>query len=239
MMPPRSWFVVLAVTTAIVVAFTLAVVLDRPAARSTPAAPAAAASSGSPSASSSSAGSSSPVGPSASGFDGVALPAHVRAPDFTLTDQAGRRISLAQFRGQVVVLVFVYSTCGPTCFLIAQQVRGALDELPRRPPVLFVSINPEADTPAHIGRFLASVSLSGRVHYLTGSLSELRPVWSSYGASQAIGGSAQPASKSALIESSTAVFLIDRRGFERVLYTVEQLTPEALVHDIERLQSEP
>jgi len=230
-MPPRSWFVLLAATTVIVIAFTVAVVLDRPASRSTAASAAASASTP--------ADASSPDGPSASGFDGVALPANVQAPDFTLTDQAGRRVSLAQFRGQVVLLVFVYSTCGPTCFLIAQQVRGALDELPRPVPVLFVSIDPQADTAAHIRQFLQSVSLTGRVQYLTGSLSELRRVWSSYGASQAIGASARAGSRSALIESATAVYLIDARGIERALYTVEQLTPEALVHDIERLQSEP
>ena len=61
------------------------------------------------------------------GFDGAALPAS-RPADFTLSDQNGRSVSLALPR-RVVVLAFMYPSCGATCVLIAQQIRGALDEL--------------------------------------------------------------------------------------------------------------
>jgi len=77
------------------------------------------------------------------------------------------------------------------------------------------------------------------VHYLTGSLSQLRPVWSAYGIDPASIASASASARNAQIESSTGVLLIDGRGFERVLFAVEQLTPEALAHDIRRLQSQP
>ncbi len=72
-------------------------------------------------------------------------------------------MSLSSYRGQVVVLAFLYSTCGATCTLIAQQIRGALDELPQPVPVLIVSADPAADTPASVARFLARVSLTGRI----------------------------------------------------------------------------
>ena len=212
MMPPRSPFVLLAATTVIVVAFALAVLLDRPAGHS-PAVP------------------SSSAAPSTSGFDGAALPSQVRADGFTLSDQSGHLISLEQYRGQVVALAFLDSACGPTCVLIAQQIRGALDELPHPIPVLLVSVDPRADTPASVSGFLAQASLTGRVRYLTGSVSALRPVWRAFGVTPARSGPA-------VLDTSTAVLLIDRRGFERVLFAVEQLTPEALTHDIRRLQSE-
>ena len=58
------------------------------------------------------------------GFDGAALPPSQEPPrNFTLTDQYGRAVSLSEFRGRVTVLAFVYSTCGPTCIVIAQQIR--------------------------------------------------------------------------------------------------------------------
>src|SRR5215469_17976550 len=76
------------------------------------------------------------------GFAGAALPASLPVRDFTLEDQSGRRVSLAGYRGQVVVLAFISSSCGATCILLAQQIRGALDELPRPVPVLFVSVDP-------------------------------------------------------------------------------------------------
>src|SRR5262249_29257083 len=70
-------------------------------------------------------GGGSGVHPSAStGFAGAALPASLPVRDFTLEDQSGRRVSLAASRGQVVILAFISSTCGATCILLAQQIRG-------------------------------------------------------------------------------------------------------------------
>lgn len=164
-----------------------------------------------------------------SGFDGAALPPGVSAEDFTLTDQNGRPVSLSDYRGQVVVVAFLYSTCGATCIVIAQQIRGALDDLDERrshpPAVLIVSANPAADTPAHVARFLASVSLSGRVRYLTGAPAQLRRLWRSYGVTPASAGAAA-------FDRVASVLLIDARGNKRVLFESEQLTPESLSHDI-------
>jgi cytochrome oxidase Cu insertion factor (SCO1/SenC/PrrC family) len=217
-MSARFRVTLLAATAATVVAFGLLVLLDRPAGRSR-ALP------------SSTPGAASAGAPAGSGFDGAALPANVRAHEFTLTDQSGRRTTLGRYRGQVVVLAFLDSSCG-ACVLIAQQIRGALDELARPPAVLIMSVDPSADTPARVNRFLSRVSLSGRVHYLTAPASELRALLHSYGAAPASSAHTIP-------DGAAAVFLIDARGFERVVFGIEQLTPESLTHDIRRLQSEP
>jgi protein SCO1/2 len=166
----------------------------------------------------------------ASEFDGAALPGAVSAPDFTLTDQQGRPVTLASYRGQVTLIAFLSSTCGATCVVIAQQIRGALDELSRPVPVLVVSTSPTTDTPARVGRFLARVSLAGRVRYLTGPASRLRSVWRAYRIAPAGHGRAA-------LERSASVLLVDGRGRERVLFGLEQLTPESLAHDIRRLQA--
>jgi protein SCO1 len=163
-----------------------------------------------------------------SGFDGAALPAPARARDFTLTDQSGQAVSLSRYQGQVTVLAFLYSTCGATCVLIAQQIRGALDEIAHPVPVLFVSVEPGADTPARVGRFLAQVSLTGRALYLTGSRASLQPIWRAYGV-------VLPTAGRVAFERSAAVLLLDRRGRERVIFGLEQLTPEGLAHDIGKL----
>lgn len=165
-----------------------------------------------------------------SGFDGAALPPSPPAPDFTLTDQDGRRVSLSSVRGRVAVVTFLYSTCGATCVLIVQQIRGALDELPHPVPVLIVSADPGADTPASVARFLARTSLTGRVRYLTGSPSELRPIWRAYRVHPASTGRAA-------FDRFAFLLLLDPRGRERVLFEPEVLTPESLAHDIRRLQA--
>jgi protein SCO1 len=163
------------------------------------------------------------------GFDGAALPGSHPAPGFSLTDQYGQALSLASLRGSPVLLAFLYSRCGAPCVLIAQQIRGALDELGAHPiPVVIVSADPGGDTPAAVRRFLAEVSLSGRVHYLTGSAAQLRSVWSAYDVHPAASGRATFA-------KYATVRLLDSRGRERVLYGSEQLTPEALAHDAAKL----
>jgi protein SCO1/2 len=165
-----------------------------------------------------------------SGFDGAALPGTATAPDFSLSDQLGRSVSLADYRGRVTVVSFLYSSCGATCVLIAQQIRGALDELARPVPVLIISADPAGDSPRRVGRFLAQASLSGRVEYLTGSPARLRPVWRAFHIAPAADGRAA-------FERTASVLLLDGRGRERVVYGLEQLTPESLAHDIRRLQA--
>ena len=211
-MSKRARIVLLALASALVLGVALGLILASPA--STPRQAAADGAGG---------------GQSASGFDGAALPANLPAHGFTLRDVlSGRPVSLARYNGDVTVLAFPYTACGSTCTLLAQQIRGALDELPHAVPVLFVSADPAADSPARVSRFLARVSLTGRVQYLTGSSATLGPVWRAYGVVPASAGPAAYA-------RHVAVFLLDPRGSERVIFGLEQLTPEGLAHDICKL----
>jgi len=166
----------------------------------------------------------------AGAFDGAPLPAGLQAPSFTLTDQSGRRVSLGSLRGREVLIAFPYTGCRNSCIVIAQQIRGALDELAHPPAVLLISADPVADTPARVRAFLQRVSLTGRASYLTGTAAELRPVWRSYHVKPAAAGAAQYA-------NYATVLLLDGHGAERVLYGPEQLTPEALAHDIRKLEA--
>jgi protein SCO1 len=162
-------------------------------------------------------------------FDGAALPLSAPLADFTLTDQSGRRVSLHDSRGRVTLLTPAYAGCGASCVLIAQQIRGALDRLARPPTVLVVSAAPRRDSPASARSFLAGVSLSGRAEYLLGAAARLRPVWRALGFAPASSG------RGAFAQAAT-VLLLDARGRKRVVFGVEQLTPEALAHDIRALQ---
>jgi len=180
-------------------------------------------------------GSSKPSSPpqegSTSGFDGALVPAGVRPLDFTLSDQHGRRVSLRRYRGQVTILTFLYSTCRDTCPLIAQQIRGALDDIGRTLPTLAVSVDPQADTRANVRGFLARASLTGRMEYLTGTRAQLKPIWRSYGILPESAGDAAS-------DHSAYVLLIDRGGRERVSFPVEGLTPDNLAHDLRKLEAE-
>jgi cytochrome oxidase Cu insertion factor (SCO1/SenC/PrrC family) len=169
---------------------------------------------------------------SATGFDGALLPGNAAAHDFTLTDQYGRHVSLSEFRGRVVILTFLYTASKTTAPLIAQQIRGALDELEGQSiPALAVGVDPAGDTSSHVRRFLRAASLTGRMEYLTGSPSELRKVWHAYSAVPASAGAAA-------YERGAFVVLLDKAGVRRVEFALEELTPETLSHDIRGLLRE-
>ncbi len=173
--------------------------------------------------------------PSQTGYEGALLPGNLHPRGFTLTNQDGRRVSLSALRGQVTILTFLYTASKTTAPLIAQQIRGGLEELgsESRPPThaVAISLDPTGDTPAHVRAFLHAASLTGRMEYLTGSAAQLRPVWRAYAVA--------PASASAVAyERGAFVLLLDREGAPRVEFPVEELTPEALAHDVRKLERE-
>ena len=47
----------------------------------------------------------------------------VAAPAFTLDDQFGKRVSLADYRGKAVLLTFLYVECPDVCPLITAALR--------------------------------------------------------------------------------------------------------------------
>jgi protein SCO1 len=164
----------------------------------------------------------------ASGFAGSLRPA-IPPSDFTLRDEAGRRVSLADFRGQVTVLTFLYTTCEDTCPVTATTIRGALDDLGHDVPALAVSVDPANDTARSARRFLSARRLSGgRMRFLLGDRAQLAPVWDTYGI--------KPQGED--FEHSAYVVLIDRAGRQRVSFPVDQLTSEGLAHDIRALEAE-
>lgn len=161
-------------------------------------------------------------------FAGAERPRGIPTPDFALTDQDGRTVRLSDSRGEVTVLTFLYSTCEDTCPIAAQQIRGALDQLGHDVPTLAVSVDPANDTALRARRFLLEQKMTGRMSFLLGDRAELEPVWEAYGI--------RPQGEG--FEHSAHVVLIDRDGDQRVGFPVDQLTPDALAHDIRVLEDE-
>jgi cytochrome oxidase Cu insertion factor (SCO1/SenC/PrrC family) len=171
----------------------------------------------------------------ANDFEGGLLPAGTKPHAFTLTDQNGRRVSLGEFRGRVVIVAFLYSTSKTAAPLIGQQIRGALDELAlehHRPavPAVAISVDPMADTSSHVRAYLRATSLTGRLRYLTGSIAQLRAVWRAYRVVPTSAGEKA-------YERGAFIALLDRTGAERVEIPLEGLTPEVLARDVRELEA--
>jgi protein SCO1/2 len=74
------------------------------------------------------------------------------APDFTLRSADGRTFKLADFRGKVVVLHFIYTSCPDVCPLHAEriaEIQKMINETPMKDRVQFITIttDPTRDTP--------------------------------------------------------------------------------------------
>ena len=162
------------------------------------------------------------------GFAGALRPPEIPPKDFALHDQDGDMASLHQYRGQPVILTFMYSTCQNTCPIMADQIRGAMNDLGHDVPALAVSVDPRNDTPLNAKRFLLKHALVGRMRFLLGSRAQLAPIWKAYGI--------QP--QGSRFDHSAYVLLIDKRGRQRVGFPMSELTPEGLAHDVKVLQSE-
>jgi protein SCO1 len=163
-----------------------------------------------------------------SAFEGALLPPGVRAPNFSLKDESGKRVTMREYRGRPVVVTFMYSHCHDTCPVQAQQIKGALDDLGRDLPALSISVDPSGDTPKSVDHFNREQGVTGRIRWVLGRESQLRRLWNGF----------HVTSQSPTSEHMARIMLIDKRGFQRIGYPVSQVTPERLAHDLRLLDKE-
>ena len=99
------------------------------------------------------------------------------ATDFSLTDQNGVTRTLADFKGKVVVVFFGFTQCPdvcPTSLSELAQARKLLGADGDRLQGLFVSVDPERDTPEVMKAYMASFDPSFLALYASpGELPEL------------------------------------------------------------------
>jgi protein SCO1/2 len=110
------------------------------------------------------------------------IPPREPARDFRLRDQDGRWTTLADARGQVVVLTFLYSSCADLCPTQASEIAHAVGGVGKGVIVYGVSVDPVGDTREHVEDWLRDYGLyGGPVRFLIGTREELAPVWAAYG----------------------------------------------------------
>ncbi len=154
------------------------------------------------------------------------------APNFTLRDQSGRPFTLASLRGHTVALAFLDSHCTQECPLAGRALARAEATLPasQRPVLVAVSVNP-ADTPASVRAATAEWGLAraGAWHWVMAPSARLAAVWRAYHIY------VHPTAID--IVHTQALYLIDRRGFERSGYLWPYL-PNFVALDMRTLAGE-
>ena len=105
------------------------------------------------------------------------------AADFTLTDQHGQPFHLADSRGKVVVLCFIYTHCTDICPFISVKVRDANQLLGAdSSKVVFVAVttDPKRDVPQVTGAYSKALGLEDVWHFVGGEPADVQAVWKNY-----------------------------------------------------------
>src|SRR5205807_8692172 len=79
-----------------------------------------------------------------------------QAPGFALVDTDDRKTTLEQFRGKVVLVSFIFTTCNGSCPATTHRMAKVQDALAGDPnckdrvQLLSITLDPERDTPARL-----------------------------------------------------------------------------------------
>jgi protein SCO1 len=165
------------------------------------------------------------------------LPEIALAPEFRLTSQDRAQVALADLRGKVTVVTFIYTFCADTCPVLTPMMSFIQDQLGTDfgAKVAFVSItvDPERDTPEVLKEYAQAfgANLAGW-SFLTGPSQVIREVAGRYGvfASKSTDGN---------VDHTFLTSIIDRRGVLRVQYLGARFDPDEFRRDLLSLLQEP
>jgi cytochrome oxidase Cu insertion factor (SCO1/SenC/PrrC family) len=159
--------------------------------------------------------STAPAGPDMSWAAG----AHP-APGFSLTDQAGKPVSLAAFRGRPVIVTFIDPLCRNLCPLEAKVLNNVVHQLPAasRPAILAVSTNIYANKRAYLLQDEHKWSLVPQWRWAVGGSAQLAAVWKNYKVQVLVVTKKIAGVTVHEIAHTEAAFLIDPKGYQRALY---------------------
>jgi protein SCO1/2 len=157
------------------------------------------------------------------------------APDFTLTDSTGQPFTLSGQMGRPVLIFFGYTHCPDVCPVTLseyKQIRQQLAAQADKVTFLFISVDPDRDTPQVLGNY--TTLFDPAIIGLTGTLSDLEPVYAAYGVVRTL----NPAENGNYTVNHTArTFLVDPGGNLRLTYPFG-FGVDGIVEDLKHLLEE-
>jgi protein SCO1 len=158
------------------------------------------------------------------------LPVIGPAPPFALTSQDGMPVTLADLRGKVVALAFIYTGCPDICPMLTQKMVDVQEALGAEfgAKVVFISItlDPERDTPEVLKDYAQFWGAKPEGwSFLTGSPEAVRDVTRRYGVFFA-------KKEDGSVDHTQLTTLIDADGQMRVQYLGARFDPEEFRHDL-------
>jgi len=150
-------------------------------------------------------------------FGGTLIQSAQPAFDFLLIGPEGRSTRLSDFEGKVLLLCFGYTSCPAVCPTTMHEMGEMLALLGKdaeRAQVVFVSVDPEMDTPERLRGYLSVYD--ERIIGLTGSAEDILYTATQYG----IFYEKRPYGDQGayLIDHTATALLMDTRGYLKVVY---------------------
>jgi protein SCO1/2 len=166
-------------------------------------------------------------------FKAIDLTGADYAQGFELKDQFGQERTLADFKGQVVVVFFGFTQCPdfcPTTLTEWVQVKKALGEKGKKLQAVFITVDPERDQPEVLKEYMANFDPSFLA--LIPSMEELPSLAKSYKIYyKKVPG---PTPTSYTMDHQAGTYIYDTEGQLR-LYARYGLGPVAVTEDIGKL----
>jgi protein SCO1 len=155
---------------------------------------------------------------------------NTKAPDFTLLNENSERFDSTKLRGKIVVLDFIYTTCTDVCPLFTANFAQLQQRLTteHKGNVFFVSIttDPEVDSPKVLKSYAQRYGADFQNWaFLTGSETQLKPVWKSFGIRVIRKGRG-------IIQHTSLTTVLDQEGIRRFNYFGEKWQLKDLQKDI-------
>ncbi len=161
-----------------------------------------------------------PVGPK---FKSTDITGADYGKSLALTDHNGRPRTLADFRGKLVVLSFGFTHCPDICPTILADLAGVMKSLGKdaeRVQVLFVTVDPERDTPELLAQYVAA--FEPRFVGLHGDLAATRQTAKEF----KVFFEKQPTGSSYTVNHSSQSYVIDAQGRLRLFVRHDRIAAD-------------
>lgn len=155
-------------------------------------------------------------------------------PDFTLTDQAGRAVGFASFRGRPVAVDFIYTRCPlpDVCPRLSANFARLQRSFAGKIALLSITLDPEHDTPAVLADYARRWNADPATwQFLTGAPDDVRKVAGHFGVVY------WPEDNAITHTSATA--LIDRSGRLAALVEGSSFTSQQLIDLVQTTYTTP